>query len=138
MQAAIGVAQLDKIDDFTKKRRENFNKLYGIFKRYEDKFVLPEPEKDSDPSWFGFPLLCRENVNRERTVRFFEENKIQTRMLFAGNITKQPCMKGVEYKTAGELKNTDLIMTNLFWLGVYPGLDDGAVDYISETAKKML
>jgi CDP-6-deoxy-D-xylo-4-hexulose-3-dehydrase len=137
MQAAIGVAQLDKIDDFTKKRRDNFNKLYDIFKDYEDKFILPQAEKNSEPSWFGFPLLCKENFSREKIVRFFEDNKIQTRMLFAGNITKQPCMKGVEYKTVGKLKNTDLIMTNLFWLGVYPGLDDGAIDYISQTVKKM-
>jgi CDP-6-deoxy-D-xylo-4-hexulose-3-dehydrase len=137
MQAAVGVAQLEKIDDFTKKRRANFDKLMLIFKAYEDKFILPESEKNSEPSWFGFPLLCRENVSREKIVRFFEENKIQTRMLFAGNITKQPCMEGVNYRIAGELKNTDLIMTNLFWLGVYPGIDDNAVDYISEIMHKM-
>ncbi|MDR0986642.1 MAG: lipopolysaccharide biosynthesis protein RfbH [Ruminococcus sp.] len=136
LQAAVGVAQLDKIDDFTKKRRANFDKLYNIFKDYEDKFVLPQPEKNSEPSWFGFPLLCKENVDREKVVRFYEENNIQTRMLFAGNITKQPCMKGVSYRST-ELKNTDLIMTNLFWLGVYPGLDDNAVSYICDVARKM-
>ncbi|WP_088188557.1 lipopolysaccharide biosynthesis protein RfbH [Desulfosporosinus sp. FKA] len=133
MQAAIGVAQLDKIDGFVAARRHNFARLRNVVSELSDKLILPEPCGNSNPSWFGFPLLCREGVNRERIVRCLEDNKIQTRMLFAGNIVRQPCMKGVDYRIVGSLDNTDSVMNNLFWVGVYPGMDNNAVDFIADT-----
>lgn len=130
LQAAIGVAQLDKIDDFVSARRDHFKHLYSALQPAVDAFILPEPCEQSNPSWFGFPLLCREGVKRESIVRALEDKGIQTRMLFAGNIVRQPCMQGVEYRAIGSLENTDSVMNHLFWIGVYPGLDDNAMDYM--------
>jgi hypothetical protein len=98
-----------------------------------DRLILPEPTANSNPSWFGFPIMCRAGVSRNRLVRSLEEKGIQTRMLFAGNIARQPCMQGAEYRRAGELTNTDRIMNDLFWIGVYPGLDENALDYMADT-----
>ena len=133
MQAAIGVAQLEKINSFVSARKRNFGFLSSALKPLSDKLILPEACANSDPSWFGFPILCREGVKRERIVRHLEAHGIQTRMLFAGNIVRQPCMQGVEYRLVGELANTDRVMSNLFWIGVYPGLDDAALTYMAET-----
>ncbi len=133
MQAAIGVAQLAKLDDFIEARKRNFNRLYNKLTLLSDSFILPEICENSNPAWFGFPLLCREGIDRERIIRSLENNKIQTRMLFAGNIVRQPCMQGVEYRTVGSLENTDSVMKNLFWLGVYPGMDENAIDYMVES-----
>lgn len=138
MQAAIGVAQLDKIDDFVAKRRHNFTQLYAALEQASDKLVLPEACKNSVPSWFGFPILCGENVDRSKLVRVLEENGIQTRMLFAGNIVRQPCMQGIEYRVVNELIYTDRIMNDLFWVGVYPGLDDNAITFISNLIQSTL
>jgi CDP-6-deoxy-D-xylo-4-hexulose-3-dehydrase len=133
MQAAIGVAQLDKLKDFTAARRRNFRILKEGISAVSEHLILPEACAGSNPSWFGFPISCREGISREKLVRGLESKGIQTRMLFAGNITRQPCMEGVEYRISGKLPNTDRVMDDLFWLGVYPGLDGRALDYMIET-----
>jgi CDP-6-deoxy-D-xylo-4-hexulose-3-dehydrase len=134
MQAAIGLAQLKKLPDFIKKRQKNFDKIYKIFKDYENFFILPEIPKKSEPSPFGFILTVKDDApfTRNDIVTFLENNLIQTRMIFAGNIIRQPCMEGVKYRVFGELKNTDKVMNDTFWIGVYPGITDEMISYISE------
>lgn len=138
MQAAIGCAQLKKLSGFIEARKNNFKFLYKIFEQYGDYFILPRAEKNSDPSWFGFPILLREGApfTRNDMVNYLEENKIATRMLFGGNLTKQPAYKNVKYRISGDLKNTDLVMNNLFWIGVYPGLDQCRLTYIKNTINR--
>lgn len=140
MQAAIGCAQLEKFPDFVERRRQNFNRLKEQLLEVEDKFILPEPCKDSEPSWFGFMLTCRKGVDRNRVVPYIEDRKVQTRMLFAGNLIKHPCFDemrkmGEGYRVAGELKNTDYIMKNTFWVGVYPGMTDEMIDYMGKVIR---
>lgn len=143
-QAALGLAQLEKLDYFIKKRRENFNFLFKKIKIFSDYFILPRPEKFSQPAWFGFPLALKNNCpfNREDLLKYLNQHKIGTRLLFAGNITKQPYFKNyqIKFKKIGSLKNTDLIMKNIFWVGVYPGLDKEKLNFIvrkiSEFIKK--
>jgi CDP-6-deoxy-D-xylo-4-hexulose-3-dehydrase len=132
MQAAVGVAQLEKLPRFISLRKNNFMHLYRGLKQYENYFLLPEWLKDSQPSWFGFPLLVRENApfTRNEIVKFLETNNIATRMLFGGNITKQPAYEQAKYRIVGNLENTDAVMNNLFWLGVYPGLEKEMLDFI--------
>lgn len=127
MQAAIGVAQLKKFPDFAEQRKNNFKKLWDGLKELEEFFILPEKCPYSDPSWFGFALTCKEGVDRNKMVNFLEEKGIQTRMLFAGNLTKHPCFDRMReekkgYRMVGELENTDRIMNKTFWIGVYPGM----------------
>ncbi len=135
MQAAIGVAQLDKLPKFIEARRKNFNYLYNFLKNYEEFFILPECLKNSEPSWFGFPILVKEDApfTRNELVKYLEDNKIATRMLFGGNLTRQPAYKNTKYRIFQDLKNTDLVMNNLFWLGVYPGLTKPMLFYIEKT-----
>lgn len=135
MQAAIGVAQLKKLPFFIKARRRNFDYLYKFFKKYEKYFILPQPEKNSQPCWFGFPILVKESApfTRNEIVDYLEKNKIATRMLFGGNLTKQPAYENTKYRISGSLKNTDLVMNNLFWLGVWPGIKKPQIDYIKKT-----
>jgi CDP-6-deoxy-D-xylo-4-hexulose-3-dehydrase len=132
MQAACGLAQLDRLEGFIKKRKENFNFLYKNLKELEEFLILPEPEKNSDPSWFGFAISLRKNIrcNRNDLVRYLNENKIGTRLLFSGNLIKQPYMKNLFFKVNGDLKNTDFIMENTFWIGLYPGLSLKHLDYV--------
>ncbi|KXS43213.1 MAG: CDP-6-deoxy-D-xylo-4-hexulose-3-dehydrase [Candidatus Frackibacter sp. T328-2] len=132
LQPAIGVEQLKKLPSFIKKRKENFKALKEGLKEYEDYLILPEATKNSDPSWFGFPITVREDsgINRADLVNHLEENKIMTRMLFAGNITRQPAYQNVKYRVVGDLENTDYIMNNTFFIGVYPGIDQEKRDYI--------
>ena len=132
MQAACGLAQLSKVQGFIKKRKENFKFLYDSLKKFEDIFYLPEKTKNSDPSWFGFPLTIRKNshIKRFDLINFLESKKIQTRLLFAGNITKQPYMKNKNFKIFDNLNNSDLIMENTFWLGVFPGLNSNHLQYV--------
>ena len=131
MQAACGLAQLDRLDGFIKKRKENFNFLYKNLKDLEEFLILPEPEKNSEPSWFGFPLTLKKNskYNRNDLVRYLNQNKIGTRLLFSGNLTKQPYMKNVNFKVQGNLTNTDLVMNDTFWIGLYPGLSNNHLNY---------
>lgn len=135
MQAAIGCAQLKRFPDFVKKRRENFARLKGILEEAQDALILPEPCAGSDPSWFGFPLTCREGVERSRVVPYIEQKNIQTRMLFAGNLLRHPCFdemrkSGQGYRVAGSLTQTDRVMRDTFWVGVYPGMTDEKIDYM--------
>ena len=131
MQAACGLAQLNRLEIFIRKRRENFNFLYKNIKALEEFLILPEPEKNSEPSWFGFPLTLKKNnkYNRNDLIKYLNENKIGTRLLFSGNLVKQPYMKSINFKVHGNLKNTDLIMENTFWIGLYPGLYKSHLEY---------
>ncbi len=135
MQAAIGIEQLKKLPDFIEARKRNFKRLYEGLEKYKKYFNLPEIEKEADPSWFGFPILVKENApfTRAMIVEFLEENKISTRMLFSGNLTRQPAYKNAIFRIVGNLDNTDMVMNNLFWIGVYPGINDQMLDYIIET-----
>ena len=137
MQAAVGVAQLEKFPSFVEKRRANFKRLYERLKEIEDKVILPEACENSNPSWFGFMITCKGNVKRSFVVSYIEGKGIQTRMLFAGNLTKHPCFdqmrkEGRGYRIVGELTNTDIIMNNSFWVGVYPGMTDEMIDYMAD------
>ena len=141
MQAAIGVAQLKKFPSFAERRRHNFARMLAGLKGLEDKLILPEPCKDSRPSWFGFLLTCKENVDRTKVVRYVEKHGVQTRMLFAGNLTKHPCFdemrrSGEGYRVVGNLVNTDRIMRDSFWVGVYPGMTDKKIDYMIKIIKE--
>ena len=140
LQAAVGVAQLKKLPSFVERRRRNFTHLREALSDMEEFFILPTATEYAVPSWFGFLLTCREGVTRAKIVRSVEEHGIQTRMLFAGNLTKHPCFDamraaGKGYRIAGELTQTDRIMNDTFWLGVYPGLTDEKIDYMAQTVK---
>ena len=144
LQAAIGVAQLDKIDKFVEKRRENFNTLYKLLEEagMEEYFILPKATKDTKPSWFAFILTLNDSakekgLTREKVVRYIESKNVQTRMLFAGNIVKQPCFNDLRndkesYRVIGDLKNTDKIMNDTFLVGVYPGLTEDRIKYMAK------
>jgi len=138
MQAAVGSAQIDKIDNFINKRKKNFKKMYELFKNLEDYIYLPEWHKLAEPSWFGFPITLKNNDTNYRTklLKYYEEKKIGNRLLFGGNIIKQPYMKNREYKIIGDLKNTNKIMNSTFWLGVHPRIDDEHISYMFECTKK--
>lgn len=141
MQAAVGCAQLDKFPSFVEKRRHNFDRLKKALAEVSDNYILPEPCENSTPSWFGFLLTCREGVDRKKVVKYVEEHGIQTRMLFAGNLTKHPCFDQMRkakegYRIAGKLTNTDRIMKDTFWVGVYPGMTDEMINYMAEVIKE--
>ncbi len=141
MQAAIGCAQLRKFPSFVERRRHNFDRLKEGLLQVEDKLILPEPCPDSRPSWFGFLITCREGVDRNRVVQYVESKGVQTRMLFAGNLTKHPCFDemraaGTGYRIVGRLENTDRIMRDTFWVGVYPGMTDEMIDYMAKTIRE--
>ena len=134
LQASIGLEQLKKLDGFIQKRIHNFNRLKEQLREVEDKLILPVATENSEPSWFGFILTVREDgtPHRNTIVKKLEEAKIQTRMLFAGDITKQPAFQGQWYRVVGDLKNTQKIMNDTFLVGVYPGLNDGMIDYMAD------
>lgn len=143
LQASIGCAQLRKFPAFVERRRHNFDRLRAGLLEAEDKLILPEPCPDSRPSWFGFLITCREGVDRNAVVQYVESKGVQTRMLFAGNLTKHPCFDemratGDGYRIVGNLSNTDRIMADTFWVGVYPGMTDEMIDYMAETIKEAL
>ena len=135
MQAAVGVAQLKKLPGFMAARRENFAKLYTALKDLDDIFLLPEATPFSNPSWFGFPLAVRTDapVTRNQVVQFLESRKIATRLLFGGNLLRQPAYRDVGRRVIGELPNTDFVMNNVFWVGLYPGITEPMIDYMAET-----
>lgn len=135
MQAAIGVAQLKKLSGFIKKRQNNFDKLKSGLLELRDKLILPEACINSNPSWFGFLITCKDGVKRNELVQYIEKKGIQTRMLFSGNLIKHPCFdhmreNGQGYRIVDELHNTDKIMNNTFWIGLYPGMNDEMIDYM--------
>lgn len=134
MQAACGLAQLDKASGFIQKRRENFQYLYTRLQSLTDFLELTTATPKSNPSWFGFPITLKpeSGVNRVDLLRFMDQNKIGSRLLFAGNLTKQPYFKGVEYRVVGDLTNTDITMNNTFWIGIYPGLGQEHFEYVAE------
>ena len=132
MQAAIGVAQLDKLEGFTQRRKENFKKLYKGLKPFEDIIILPQATPNSDPSWFCFLITVRENAgfSRNDLTNFLEQNGIETRNLFAGNLTRQPAFIDKPMRKINDLENTDYVMNNTFFVGVYPGIGDDQIDYM--------
>ena len=138
MQAAVGCAQLKKFPSFVARRRHNFERLHDALTSVEDKLILPVAAENSNPSWFGFCITCRDGVDREKVVPYIESKGVQTRMLFAGNLLKHPCFDemratGEGYRVVGNLDNTDMIMTSTFWVGVYPGMTDEMIDYMAKT-----
>ena len=143
MQAAIGCAQLKKLAGFTEARRKNFAYLSERLKAASEKLILPEACPDSEPSWFGYLITCREGVDKNALVQYLEANGVQTRMLFAGNLTRQPCFDemrrtGTGYRVAGELQQTDRIMRDSFWIGVYPGMTEKMLGYMAEKIMEAL
>ncbi|MCQ2484652.1 MAG: lipopolysaccharide biosynthesis protein RfbH [Clostridia bacterium] len=138
MQAAVGCEQLKKFPFFIERRKHNWARLHKALECAEDKLILPCPAENSDPSWFGFLISIKEDsgLDRENVVRYIEGKNIQTRMLFSGNLIKHPCFDSIrgtdKYRVVGDLKNTDYIMNNTFWVGVYPGMTDEMIDYMAQ------
>ena len=139
MQAALGLSQLNKLDSFVQARRRNFDYLYS---RLEDVggLILPQATENSEPSWFGFPITLEPDsgVDREEMLRFLDSRLIGTRLMFAGNILKQPAYRNVDFRIVGELTNTDIIMSQSFWVGVYPGLTIPMLDYIADSIREFV
>ncbi|MEG2037168.1 MAG: DegT/DnrJ/EryC1/StrS family aminotransferase, partial [Ruthenibacterium sp.] len=138
LQAAIGCEQLKKFPTFIERRRHNWDRLHAALGNAADKLILPEPAPNSVPSWFGFLMTVKEGVDRESAVRYIESHGVQTRMLFSGNLIKHPCFDelratGTGYRVIGSLENTDRIMRDTFWVGVYPGMTDEMIDFMAET-----
>ncbi len=138
MQAAIGCAQLEKFPSFVERRRHNFDRLRAALEAVSDKLILPEACENSTPSWFGFLMTVKEGMDRKAIVQYIEDHGVQTRVLFAGNLTKHPCFdemraSGVGFRVVGSLENTDRIMQDTFWVGVYPGMTDEMIDYMAKT-----
>lgn len=140
MQAAIGVAQLKKLPTFIAARQKNFQRLYDALQKYEEFFILPEVTPRSEPSWFGFLITVRPGapINRFDLVQHLESRRIGTRQLFAGNILKQPAYAEIKHRVVGELTNTDIITTNTFWIGVYPGLTEPMIDFMIESIDEFM
>lgn len=137
LQAAIGCAQLKKLPEFTERRRENFARLKNHLLEVEDKLILPEACPDSNPSWFGFLITCRDGVDKNQVVSYLEQNGVQTRMLFSGNLIKQPCFDEMRkqkqgYRAPVALEVTDAVMERSFWVGVYPGMTEKMIDYMAQ------
>ena len=135
MQAAVGVAQLDRLEGFIAARQRNFDMLTEMLKPLEDVFILPQPTPDSEPSWFGYPITLREGspVAREALIKHLDEKRIGTRLLFGGNLIRQPYMRDRNYRVAGVLTNADIVTERTFWIGLYPGLEESHLQFVTET-----
>ena len=140
MQASVGLSQLKHLPKFIEKRQENFDILFNGLKEFEEFFILPKVSPKAKPSWFGFPITIKPNATftRNKLVEFLDENKIGTRLLFGGNLLKQPYMKNQNYKIIGDLKNSDIVVNNTFWIGVYPGLGAEELNYVLEIFRKFI
>lgn len=142
LQAAVGVEQLKKLPAFIERRKHNWARLHAALEDVQDKIILPEPAENSDPSWFGFLISVRSEtgLNRNDVTRYIESKNVQTRLLFSGNIIKQPCfdeIRGTDaYRVIGNLENSDFVVNNTFWVGVYPGMTDAMVDYMAQVIKE--
>ena len=141
LQAAIGCAQLKKLPSFVEKRRHNFERLKDQLCDLTDQFILPEPCPDSRPSWFGFLITCKNGIDKNHIVQYLESHGVQTRMLFSGNLIKQPCFNEMRkmqtgYRKCSSLETTDLIMERTFWIGVYPGMTDEMIDYMARMLRE--
>lgn len=141
MQAAIGCAQIEKFPGFVERRKHNFRRISENLASLTDFFILPEPLPGSDPSWFGYLVTCKKGVDRSKIVNYLESNGVQTRMLFAGNIIRHPCFNemranGRGFRVVGNLDNTDRIMNDTFWIGVYPGMTDEMIDRMCQLLKE--
>jgi CDP-6-deoxy-D-xylo-4-hexulose-3-dehydrase len=134
MQAALGLSQLTKLDEFSGRRKQNFKYLSKKLKGVQG-LIMPKATPKSDPSWFGFPITLdpKHPVDREDLLRFLDSRKIGTRLMFAGNIMKQPAYRNVDFRVVGDLTNTDIVMRRTFWVGVYPGLTEPMLDYIADS-----
>lgn len=142
LQAAVGVEQLKKFPSFIERRKHNWNRLHAALENIQDKIILPEPAENSDPSWFGFLISVRPEtgLNRNDVTKYIEGKNVQTRLLFSGNIIKQPCFNEIRgtnsYRVVGSLKNSDFVVNNTFWVGVYPGMTDVMIDYMAQVIKE--
>ena len=142
LQAAVGVEQLKKFPSFIERRKHNWARLHAALEDIQDKIILPEPAKNSDPSWFGFLISVRPEtgLNRNDVTKYIESKNVQTRLLFSGNIIKQPCFNEIRgtdaYRVVGNLENSDFVVNNTFWVGVYPGMTDAMIDYMAQVIKE--
>jgi len=140
LQCAMGLVQLKRIGDFIEQRKKNFDRLFQFFKNYEDYFYLPTWHRDADPSWFAFPLTVRPDApfGRAPIVEWFEDHRIQTRNLFAGNLVRHPAYRDINCRIVGDLNNSDMIIGNTFFLGIYPGLNREKISYVIQVAEDFL
>ena len=140
LQAAIGCAQLPKLEGFVARRRANFDRLLDALRPYEDRLVLPRATQHAKPSWFGFPLTVRDDAGftREEIVGYLERHRIETRPLFAGNLLRHPAFQGIPHRTIGDLANSDVVMNRTFFVGIYPGVDEARLDYLVSIFKRFL
>jgi CDP-6-deoxy-D-xylo-4-hexulose-3-dehydrase len=140
MQAAVGVAQMKKLPGFIEARRRNFTRLYQGMRAFEEFFILPEPTPCSEPSWFGFPLTVREDAHftRDQVIRHLDHCKIGTRLLFGGNLLRQPAYQNIPHRVVSTLTNTDRVMNNTFWIGVYPGITPMMIEYVLDSFDQFL
>lgn len=142
LQAAVGVEQLKKFPSFIEKRKHNWARLHAALEDIQDKIILPEPAENSDPSWFGFLISVRPEtgLNRNDVTKYIESKNVQTRLLFSGNIIKQPCFNEIRgtdaYRVVGNMENSDFVVNNTFWVGVYPGMTDAMIDYMAQAIKE--
>jgi CDP-6-deoxy-D-xylo-4-hexulose-3-dehydrase len=139
MQAAAGVAQLNKLERFIEIRKRNFRYLKERLQPHSDLLLLPEATPGSDPSWFGFPIAVRpeSGIDRDEVVRFLNSRKIGTRLLFGGNLLRQPAYRNIEKRVVGDLRNSDFVTNNVFWVGVYPGLTEPMLEYLAQSLSEV-
>lgn len=140
MQAAIGCAQLDKLDRFITRRRGNFSQMMEIFRPYEDRLLLPKPTPHSEPSWFGYVVTVRKEAGftRNELSRFLEANRVETRGLFSGNLLRHPAFEASPHRVVRDLVNTDTVMNSSLFIGVYPGLDQAQFDYVADVLARFM